>query len=137
MIAFNSDVRVWRHPLVLAHAAARKSAEAFIRSQEPRADTNFHGALSAALGQETPGELEPDYRDAADTITFLTDGSPTAGGITGIEPLLAWSAELNRYARARLHVIAFGSLGVKERFLARLAAQFDGSFVQLLEMTDR
>ena len=78
-----------------------------------------------------------DLRNTADTVNFLTDGSPTAGDVTDPEQVARWFVELNRYARARLNVFVFGTLGVNETFLQRLARDGGGTFTQLFESNPR
>ena len=51
--------------------------------------------------------------------------------------MLDWFVEQNRYCRVRTHVIAFGTLGVNEKLLAKMASGSWGRFVQLSESTER
>ena len=57
------------------------------------------------------------------------------GEITEKDALAYWYASLNRYARIRTHVFAFGALGVDEELLKRLAYWNGGEFVQIREKT--
>ena len=68
-----------------------------------------------------------------DTVFFLTDGSPTRGEITAAPELLGWFEDLNRFAKVKLHVVAFGNLGVDLEFLQKLAAAGDGDFIHVPE----
>jgi hypothetical protein len=73
----------------------------------------------------------PEFRDTADTITFLTDGMPTRGAITDPKTLLSWYSNLNRYARVTTHVIAFGDKGLELEFMRALAERNFGTFVHV------
>ena len=76
-------------------------------------------------------DASPNFRSTPDTMTFLTDGLPTAGEITNSDVLLEWFTALNRYARVKTHVIAFGSRGVDIDLLRRMAEQNGGKFVHV------
>ena len=58
---------------------------------------------------------------------------PTQGEITDSDTLLEWYTSLNRYARIRTHVIAFGSKGVDNVMLRGMAERNGGRFIQVLE----
>ena len=53
--------------------------------------------------------------------------------ITATPELLGWFRDLNRFAKVRLHVVAFGNLGVDLEFLRKLAAAGDGEFIHVPE----
>ena len=137
VVCFASDVATWRDDLQPASDGNKRSAASFARSRSPNGETNFHGAILAAFGIEGSPWASSDLRNAADTVNFLTDGSPTVGAITDPEQLAVWFTEVNRYARTQLNVFVFGTLGVNESFLQRLAKDGGGSFTQLYEENPR
>jgi HEAT repeat protein len=137
VICFATDVWPWQNGLQTASAGNKRSAAAFTRARSPNGETNFHGALLAALELDENPWASSDLRNTADTVNFLTDGSPTAGDVTDPEQVARWFVELNRYARARLNVFVFGTLGVNETFLQRLARDGGGTFTQLFESNPR
>ena len=137
VICFATDVAIWQRGLQPASAGNKRSAASFARSRSPNGETNFHGALLAALELDDNPWSSPDLGNTADTVNFLTDGSPTAGDVTDPEQVARWFTELNRYSRTRLNVFVFGTLGVNESFLKRLAKDGGGSFTQLFESNPR
>lgn len=137
VVCFASDVATWQDHLVLASASNKRSAASFARSRPPDGETNFHGALLAALELDDDVWRSAELRNTADTVNFLTDGSPTVGAVTDPEQLARWFVEVNRYARAQLNVFVFGTLGVNESFLQRLAKHGGGTFTQLYEENPR
>lgn len=134
MWAFGDDVLRWGSGLVPATASNADSAAGWAKAHTPAGETNFHGALKAALGIDEADPWSAALPSGPDTITFLTDGTPTSGEITDADVLAAWFAEVNRYPRVRTHTIAFGSLGVDEPLLQRMAASSGGEFRQVREM---
>jgi hypothetical protein len=99
----------------------------------PDGETNFHGALKAALGLHEGSTLDPDLGPMPDTVFFLTDGRPTRGEITSMPELTSWLRDLNRFAKIRLHVIALGELNVDIDSLRALAAAGDGDTIWVRE----
>ncbi len=138
VILFDSVVAPWQRGLQSATAGNKRSAAAFARSRSPNGETNFHGALLAALEVDAKRPWSsPELRNTADTVNFLTDGSPTTGDVTEPEQVARWFGELNRYSRTQLNVFVFGTLGVNESFLRRLAEEGGGTFTQLFEWNPR
>ncbi|MCE9635541.1 MAG: hypothetical protein K8T90_07540, partial [Planctomycetes bacterium] len=131
--AFSTDVASWNPRMVPANRANVDSAIGFVRARSPDGDTNFHAALRAGLGLAEADAWSTRLPSGPDTVTFLTDGSPTVGEITDPEVILQWAVEANRYPRVRLHTIAMGALGVDEPLLQRLAARNGGEFRQVRE----
>lgn len=134
LVFFSSNVRPWKGgKLVPANPGSTKGAASAVRAQPADGETNIHGALKAALGLHEKDTLDPDLDNIPDTVYFLTDGSPTRGEITSAPELIGWFENLNRFAKVRLHVVAFGNLGVDLPFLQRLAKAGDGDFIHVPE----
>jgi hypothetical protein len=133
VIAFGSEIRKWQHNMVAANEGNKQSARSFVHSYGADGETNFYGALSAALDLDPESLASPDLRDTLDTMVFLTDGTPTKGELTDGDMLVEWYGELNRYFRVRTHMYAFGRLEVDVNLLTRLAEQSGGKFTQLFE----
>ena len=131
---FDDDVLRWGSGLVPATRTNADSAAGWVRGRTPDGETDFHGALCAALGFDEANPWTPSLGSGPDTITFLTDGTPTTGEITDADLLGAWFAEANRCPRVRTHTVAFGSLGVDEPLLRSMAASSGGEFRQVREM---
>jgi hypothetical protein len=144
---FRRDAFAWKNGLVPAEASNVDAAVARMAAEEPkgppkagrgrtggtRHQTNYVDAFRLVLDVKRGKEFAGGFRDTPDTIHFLTDGRPTTGDITEADVLLSWYTELNRFARIRTHVIAFGRTGVDTVFLQRLAAENGGRFVLVPE----
>ena len=130
---FSDEVYRWNSGMVPATRGNVESAIGVIRGRSPAGETNFHSALRAALGLDDADPWSGRLPSGPDTVTFLTDGSPTVGEITDADVVLPWVTEANRYPRVRLHTVAMGVLGVDEPLLQRLARQNGGTFRQVRE----
>jgi HEAT repeat protein len=133
VIAFGTEVRRWQKSMVPANDSNKHGADGFVHSYEANGETNFYGALTAALDVDATSLVSPEVRDTLDTMVFLTDGTPTTGDIIDPDMLVEWYGELNRYFRVRTHTYAFGRLEVDEELLRKLAERNDGRFTQLFE----
>jgi len=134
IIVFNTRVDSFKSNPVPASAANVSSAQGWLDSLPPSGETNYYGGLRAALNLGDASEPSPSFGDTPDTLTFLTDGMPTQGEITDADTLLEWYTSLNRYARIRTHVIAFGTKGVDLDVLRRMAERNGGRFVHVAEL---
>ena len=133
LVFFHTKVKVWNEKFLVANAANKASAKSAIERLEPEGETNFHGAIKAALGLLNK-DIEKVRLDAIpDTVLFLTDGRPTKGEITSMPELLSWFEWVNRFARVELHVIALGDLNIDAKPLERLAEIGGGSFIHVRE----
>ena len=133
LVFFSTDVRPWKKQMIPASAGNTASAASAVMNAPADGETNIHGALKAALGLHDKPSLEATLEDIPDTVYFLTDGSPTEGEITSTPELLGWFADINRFGKVQLHVIAFGSLGVDLPFLQGLANVGGGDFIHVPE----
>jgi len=133
LVFFSTDVRPWKDGLVPATPGNTNAAASAIMAQPAEGETNIHGALKAALGLHEQPTLSAQLQNIPDTVYFLTDGSPTRGEITSAPELLGWFENINRFAKVKLYVVAFGNLGVDLEFLRLLAAAGDGEFIHVPE----
>ncbi len=133
LVFFSSKVRVWKKDLQPASPANLESARSAIRNALPKGETNFHGALKAALGLHGKPTLNPRLENIPDTVYFLTDGRPTRGEITAMPELVSWFANLNRFAKVKLHIIALGDLNVDVPSLRKLAEAGAGALIHVRE----
>ena len=132
LVFFGTDVRLWKKEFVPI-GANLDSAHTAIRLARPAGETNFHGALKAALGLHEKSTTDPALEDIPDTVYFLTDGRPTRGEITAMPELTSWFANLNRFAKIELYVIALGDLGVDLPRLEELAQAGSGQVIHVRE----
>jgi hypothetical protein len=131
VIVFNTQVRAYKRNPIPASQGNIDSAVSWIRGLPPAGETNYYDGLRAALDlDESPDDL-PNFRSTPDTLTFLTDGSPTQGEITDRDTILEWYTSLNRFARIRTHVICFGTTDVDLVLLQGMAERNGGRFVQV------
>jgi len=134
IIIFNTSIRSYDRTPTPASAGNIEAAKSWLQSLPPAGETNYYGGLRAALNlDENSNEWAPNFEPTPDTLTFLTDGMPTQGEITDPDTLVEWYTALNRYARIRTHVIAFGTKGVDVQTLQRMAELNRGRFVQVPE----
>jgi hypothetical protein len=107
-------------------------ASTVARAFEPTGGTNIHDALETAFqaaGRPTSPVSGRTSSPAADTVFFMTDGTPTAGKHQAPEAILAIVRHWNRTARLTIHTIAVGDR-CDERFLEALARENGGRFVK-------
>ena len=83
--------------------------------------------LTKALEQSGPGATDPAKPLKIDTIFLLTDGTPTVGSFTDIDPILKRVRTLNPFGRVRIHAIGVGEHNAV--FMRRLAAENGGRFI--------
>ena len=149
VIAFATDVKLWKKGQVKANPLNKSSAETWVgrleaiggSSKEDLArvglvgsanleggKTNTYAALMAALGVEE-GKETTDYETEIDTIFFLSDGRPTAGEYVETVDIVDRITELNKLKKLVLHTIAIGQF--QKDFMRDLAQRNGGVFVDL------
>ena len=133
LVTFGSRVRLWKPGLVPATRGTVQQIRRYVASRTPRGETNFHGALKAALGLHDRSSLQVRLDQIPDTVFFITDGRPTRGAIQPIPELASWLEDLNRWAKIRLNVVALGLLNVDLDGLGRIAAAGDGEVIHVPE----
>jgi Mg-chelatase subunit ChlD len=133
LVFFNTRVKLWKNDLQPVGGANLDSMRSTLRNLRAQGETNFYGALKAALGLYGKPTLDPDLGNIPDTVYFLTDGRPTKGEITAMPELISWFEGLERFAKVRLHIIALGELNVDVPSLRKLAAAGGGDVVYVRE----
>jgi hypothetical protein len=142
VMVFSSKPRFMGNTLHPAVPENHKKAESFLRSCRSSPDaggggsaqlTSFYDAFRAIFDLPKGSLPPPGFTETPDTMFFLTDGEPTTGEIVDADELLAWFNGLNRYARVRVHVVAYGHMGIDIPFLTHLAEDNGGKFVSIGE----
>jgi len=149
IIAFATDVKLWKKDLVRANPLNKSSAEAWTsrleaiggNSKEDLAraglvgaanleggKTNTYAALMAALGVEE-GKETRDYQTAVDTIFFLSDGRPSHGKFVEPDDVLREIRAANELRKVVIHTITLGEF--EKDFMQRLADENGVTFVDL------
>jgi len=148
IITFAGDAKLWQDTLV--SGSMRTSAIKYVsklKAMEPprggggraRAGggaggssgeefkTDTWAALMAAFGSQNEEVPNWKARSQADTIFFVTDGTPTKGKITDMSKLIPTITEMNRGLGVIIHVITFSKEEGKK--LAPLAERNGGQCV--------
>lgn len=149
VIAFATDVKLWKKGLVRANPLNKSSAETFVSrleaiggsSKEDLAraglvgaanleggKTNTYAALMTALGVEE-GKETRGYETELDTIFFLSDGRPSHGKFIEPEDVLREVRAANELRKVVIHTITLGEF--EKDFMERLASENGGTFVDL------
>jgi len=149
IIAFATDVKLWKKGQVKANPLNKSSAEAWVArleaiggsSKEDLAaaglvgsanleggKTNTYAALMTALGVEE-GKETRDYETDLDTIFFLSDGRPSHGKFVEPSDVLREVRSANQLRKVVIHTITLGEF--EKDFMERLAAENGGTFVDL------
>ena len=142
VMVFSNKPRSLGNTMLQAGGDSAKKAESFLRSCRSSPDagagsvqlTSFYDCFRSVFdipkGTLLPG---PGFAETPDTMYFLTDGEPTTGDIIDADELTAWINGLNRYARIRIHVIAYGNMGIDLVFLGHLAGDNGGKLINIAE----
>ena len=135
LVTFGSDVHAWEDRVQVASKRLVEKAVKFIARQTPHGGTSTHDALVKAF--DVPKGAKS--AEIADTIVFLSDGSPSEGEVTDPDAILAEVREWNRYRRLRILCIGLltgdppGAFRAQEdaekaeAFLRRLAEENGGT----------
>ncbi len=109
LVAFSSDVRVWRKVPAAADAKTRAEAIDWVEKQKVVGSTNIYDALERGFQMMGVGAAkDKSYEPAFDTVFFMTDGTPTSGKVREPERILAEVRRWNEARRVRVHVIGMG-----------------------------
>ena len=158
IVAFATDLTVWKKRLVPANIVNREAAKSFVKGLKPiggseaqdlaasgltgsanleGGKTNTLKALLYAFGidPEKPpkasvtGFDKKALKRPLDTIYFLSDGRPSIGKLIDTNEILAEIKKQNELFRMVIHTIAIGDF--EKSFLEQLAKQNGGDFVDM------
>jgi hypothetical protein len=129
VIAFESEVRVFKKTMTDATKANRDAAAAWATSLKATGTTNIYAAMEKAFEIAGMGVTDRHYDVAADSIYLLSDGAPTNADLTDDDPdrILRAVREWNRLGRVKIHTI--GLRGHNAWFMSKLAKQNGGTYV--------
>lgn len=95
LVAYSDTAEAWGKALVPATPENVRRAVRFVERLAPVGGTNIHDGLRLALA-------DPD----ADTVFFLSDGTPTVGSVVDPDQILGEVRDTNRRRRVRIHTVA-------------------------------
>lgn len=158
IVAFATDLNVWKPRLVQGNVVNRDAAKAFVRSLQPLggsesqelAASGLGGAANLAAGKTNtlkallyPFGVDPDkpvraavtgadkaaMKSPLDTVYFLSDGRPSVGKFVDPNEIRKEIRRHNEAFRMVIHTIAIGEF--QKEFLQQLAEENGGTFVDL------
>ena len=158
IIAFASELNVWRPRLVPANIVNREAAKAWVGRLKPIGGTEDQDLAAAGLGGLTdpaggktntlkavlhPFGVDPEnppraavtggdkvsIKNKLDTVYFLSDGRPSIGKIIDTLEILKEVRRYNEAFKIVFHTIAIGEF--QKEFLRDLAEQNGGVFIDL------
>ncbi len=158
IVAFATDLNVWKPRLVPANLVNRDAAKSFVRGLQPLggsesqdlAASGLGGSANLAAGKTNtlkallyPFGVDPDkpvraavtgadktaMKSPLDTIYFLSDGRPSVGKFVDPNEIRKEIRRHNEAFRMVIHTIAIGEF--QKEFLAQLAEENGGIFVDL------
>jgi len=158
IVAFATDLKVWKTRLVPANVVSRDSAMSFVRRLKPLGGSESQELAMSGLGGAANLEegktntlkallygfgVNPDkppkaavtgldknaIKQPLDTIYFLSDGRPSVGKLIETNEILAEVRKHNEQYRLVIHTIAIGDF--QKEFLQQLAQDNGGVFVDL------
>jgi len=159
IVAFASDLKIWKKKLVSANIINRASAKSWVARLRPIGGTDDQELAAAGLGGLTdlaagktntlkallyPFGIDPgkpprkisftgagkvSIKNKLDTVYFLSDGRPSTGKIVDTIEILEEVRRYNETFRIVFHAIAIGEF--QKAFLRDLARQNGGVFVDL------
>jgi hypothetical protein len=124
VILFNHEILPWQAAMTTASEDQRRKVKEWVEARGPRGGTNLHDALEAAFAMAAGTAGAP----AADTIFFMTDGTPTAGKLQKPDAILDAVRDWNRTAHLTIHCIAVGEADTE--LLKAIAQVGNGQFIQ-------
>ncbi|MCB9878664.1 MAG: HEAT repeat domain-containing protein [Planctomycetes bacterium] len=158
IVAFATDLKVWKPRLVPANIVNRDAAAQFVKRLKPIGGSEAQDLASAGLGGAANLEqgktntlkallyafgVDPEkppkaaitgfdkkaLKQPLDTMYFLSDGRPSVGKLIDPEEILAEVRKYNESYRLVIHAIAIGDF--EKGFLQSLAQENNGVFVDL------
>ncbi len=158
IVAFATDIHVWKKRLVPANVVNRESAKSWVARLKPIGGTEAQDLAAAGLGGAANLEagktntlkallyafgVDPDkppkpvaagadknaIKSPLDTVYFLSDGKPSVGKLIDPNEIRREVRKHNEVWRIVIHAIAIGDF--QKDFLMALAAENGGTFVDL------
>ena len=123
VVWFGTRAGTWKTRMVTGHEREKRALGRWIKDVDGKGQTNAYDGLERAFRFAREGAGRP----AADTVFFLTDGSPTAGPLQERSDLLPELRAWCRIERVRLHCIGTGESD--PALLASIAALASGRHV--------
>jgi HEAT repeat protein len=129
VVSYSDKAETWAGKLVPATPENVRRAVRFVDRLEPENGTNISDGLRAAMKNVD-----------ADTVFFMSDGTPTVGVPVEPDEILAELREVNRWRRVRIHTVALlrgeppGNYLASEdplaaaSFMRRIASEHEGEF---------
>ncbi|MCA8954225.1 MAG: HEAT repeat domain-containing protein [Planctomycetes bacterium] len=158
IVAFASDLKVWKKRLVPANIVNRESAKSWVGRLQPLggsesqelAMAGLGGAANLAAGKTNtlkalmyPFGIDPAnppkaaqtgpgktaMKSKLDTVYFLSDGRPSTGVLVDTNEILKEVRRYNEVYRIVIHTIAIGDF--QKEFLRDLARDNGGEFIDM------
>jgi hypothetical protein len=158
IVAFATDLSVWKKRLVPANVVNREAAKAFVRGLKPLGGSESQDLAQSGLGGSANLEAgktntlkallyafaeDPDKPSKAavtgfdkssikrplDTVYFLSDGRPSVGKLIDTNEILKEVRKHNEIYRIVIHAIAIGEF--QKEFLQQLAVENGGVFIDM------
>ncbi len=158
IVAFATNLQVWKGRLVPANVVNREAAKAFVRRLKPIGGTESQELAASGLGGAANLEagktntykalmyafgIDPDkppkaaatgadkeaLKSPLDTVYFLSDGRPSVGKFIDVNEIRREVNKHNEVWRIVFHAIAIGDF--QKEFLQALAEDNGGVFVDL------
>ncbi len=158
IVAFATDIKIWKKRLVPANVVNRSSAKRFVERLKPLggsesqqlAASGLGGAANLAAGKTNTMKalmyafgIDPEKPPKGpvtgpgkvamdwkiDTVYFLSDGRPSTGTLVDTNEILKEVKALNEAYRMTFHTIAIGDF--QKSFLRDLARDTGGEFIDM------
>lgn len=159
VVAFATDLKLWKRGLVRANVVSKSSARAFVKRLRPAGGGEASEAAAVGLksnissgrtntfkalmypfnidpGVDRPivppfsgGESRKLIKSKLDTVFFLSDGRPSTGKYVDTQVIRKEVRKINKIHRVTIHTIAIGQF--QKNFLRALAMENGGEFVDL------
>lgn len=158
IVAFASDLNVWKHRLVPANVVNKDAAKSWVKGLQPIGGTESQDLAAAGLGGSAnlgAGKtntikallyafgVDPDnppkaavtgadkaaVKSPLDTVYFLSDGRPSIGKLVDVNEIRKEVRRYNEVFKIVIHTIAIGEF--QKEFLQQLAEENGGVFMDM------
>ena len=118
IVAYGTDVTVWKPRLAPAEFRSKRSAVRFVESLVYSGSTNTYGALRRALTLDSNLEA----------VFLLSDGAPTCGDIVAPAAIVHAISHQNLFCNVAINTIGIGIRGDTQLFMQNLASKNGGEY---------